>query len=182
MRWVTVASDEGPRACGVVQWAICRCQRGRSRDAVDRARALASSGPEWQRRAWDALAQGSRPARSRQRDAAGTRARPAEDRLHRAELSRPRGRERRAGADRAGAFQQIPVRPDRPRCSDRLAQSEPGGRLRGRAGDRDRPQGAAYSAAASPRACRRLRGRPRRLGPRLAAQQAGQAVDGRQDV
>ncbi len=65
---------------------------------------------------------------------------------------------------------------------DRLAPRQQRGRLRGRAGGRHRPGRAAHPPRARPGARRRLRGRPRRLGPRLAAQQAGQAVDGRQDV
>ena len=41
---------------------------------------------------------------------------PQKDHLHRAELSRPRRRERRAGTDGAGALQQVPDGPDRPRA------------------------------------------------------------------
>ena len=55
MRWVTVASEQGPRACGCGEWQVCRCQRGRSRDARRRVRELLELGTDWQRRAWAAL-------------------------------------------------------------------------------------------------------------------------------
>ncbi len=124
MRWVTVASEEGPRACGVVNGEYVDVNAA-DPEMPATVRELLELGPDWQRRAWAALAHGSRPARSRPRDAAGAGARPPQDRLHRAELSRPRRRERRAGADRAGALQQVPDGLDRPRCADRLAQGEP---------------------------------------------------------
>ena len=181
MRWVTVASEEGPRACGVVNGQYIDVNAADPEMPATCARA-AATGAGMAAPGVGRSSERSRPTRSCQRDTTGTRARPAEDRLHRAELSRPCRRERRARADRAGPVQQVPVRLDRSRRPDRLARREPGGRLRGRAGGGHRPQGAAHSPAASPRACRRLCRRPRRVRPRLAAQQAGQTMDGRQDV
>ncbi len=40
MRWVTVATRRGAEGLRRGQWAVCRCQRGRSRDARDGARTL----------------------------------------------------------------------------------------------------------------------------------------------
>ena len=122
MRWVTVATEEGPRACGVVNGQYVDVNAA-DPEMPATVRELLELGPEWQRRAWAALPKGVVRHDPANVDAAGTGARRPQDRLHRAELSRPRRRERRAGADGAGALQQVPDRPDRPRCPHRLAQA-----------------------------------------------------------
>jgi 2-keto-4-pentenoate hydratase/2-oxohepta-3-ene-1,7-dioic acid hydratase in catechol pathway len=58
MRWVTVASDEGPRACGVVQGQYVDVNAA-DPEMPSTVRELLELGPEWQRRAWGALAKGA---------------------------------------------------------------------------------------------------------------------------
>ncbi len=57
MRWVTVASDEGPRACGVLYGQYIDVNAADS-EMPATVRELLELGPEWQQRAWDALPKG----------------------------------------------------------------------------------------------------------------------------
>jgi 2-keto-4-pentenoate hydratase/2-oxohepta-3-ene-1,7-dioic acid hydratase in catechol pathway len=57
MRWVTVATAEGPRACGVVNGQYVDVNAA-DREMPSRVRDLLELGPEWQRRAWDSLPKG----------------------------------------------------------------------------------------------------------------------------
>ena len=54
MRWVTVASEEGPRACGVVNGEYIDVNAA-DPEMPASVRELLALGLEWQRRAWDAL-------------------------------------------------------------------------------------------------------------------------------
>lgn len=58
MRWVTVASEDGPRACGVVHGQYIDVNAA-DPEMPSTVRELLQLGPEWQRRAWDALPQGA---------------------------------------------------------------------------------------------------------------------------
>jgi 2-keto-4-pentenoate hydratase/2-oxohepta-3-ene-1,7-dioic acid hydratase in catechol pathway len=57
MRWVTVATEEGPRACGVVNGQYVDVNAA-DREMPATVRGLLELGPAWQRRAWDALPAG----------------------------------------------------------------------------------------------------------------------------
>jgi 2-keto-4-pentenoate hydratase/2-oxohepta-3-ene-1,7-dioic acid hydratase in catechol pathway len=57
MRWVTVASEEGPRACGVVDGQYVDVNAA-DPGMPTSVRGLLELGTEWQRRAWDALTNG----------------------------------------------------------------------------------------------------------------------------
>jgi 2-keto-4-pentenoate hydratase/2-oxohepta-3-ene-1,7-dioic acid hydratase in catechol pathway len=57
MRWVTVASAEGPRACGVVDGQYVDVNAA-DPEMPASVRGLLELGTEWQRRAWDALTKG----------------------------------------------------------------------------------------------------------------------------
>jgi 2-keto-4-pentenoate hydratase/2-oxohepta-3-ene-1,7-dioic acid hydratase in catechol pathway len=57
MRWVTVATDEGPRACGVVNGQYVDVNAA-DHEMPTTVRGLLELGPDWQRRAWDALPRG----------------------------------------------------------------------------------------------------------------------------
>jgi 2-keto-4-pentenoate hydratase/2-oxohepta-3-ene-1,7-dioic acid hydratase in catechol pathway len=54
MRWVTVATDEGPRACGVVHGEYIDVNSA-DPEMPATVRELLELGPEWQHRAWAAL-------------------------------------------------------------------------------------------------------------------------------
>jgi 2-keto-4-pentenoate hydratase/2-oxohepta-3-ene-1,7-dioic acid hydratase in catechol pathway len=58
MRWVTVASEEGPRACGVVNGEYIDVNAA-DPEMPASVRELLALGLEWQRRAWDALPSGA---------------------------------------------------------------------------------------------------------------------------
>jgi 2-keto-4-pentenoate hydratase/2-oxohepta-3-ene-1,7-dioic acid hydratase in catechol pathway len=58
MRWVTVASEEGPRACGVVNGEYIDVNAA-DPEMPATVRELLALGLEWQRRAWDALPRGA---------------------------------------------------------------------------------------------------------------------------
>ena len=181
MRWVTVLTEHGPRACGVWQGEYVDVNAA-DPEAPSSVRGLLELGPAGQQRAWDALARGPKrydPARA-------TLLAPIPD---------PRkiiclGLNYRDHAAESGMA--IPTEPILfskyataligHRGRDRPARSQRAGRLRGRAGDRHRPGGPAHPPRAGHGARGRLHRRPRRLGTRLAAEQAGQAVDGRQDL
>jgi 2-keto-4-pentenoate hydratase/2-oxohepta-3-ene-1,7-dioic acid hydratase in catechol pathway len=67
VRWVTVATDRGPRACGVVQGQYVDVSAA-DPEMPSSVRELLALGPEGQRRAWRALHRGPmtyEPARSR---------------------------------------------------------------------------------------------------------------------
>ena len=57
MRWVTVETEEGPRACGVWQGQYVDVNAA-DPDVPATVRELLALGHEWQRRAWSALARG----------------------------------------------------------------------------------------------------------------------------
>ena len=57
MRWVTVQTEEGPRACGVWQGQYVDVNAANPEFPAD-IRSLLALGHEWQRRAWGALAHG----------------------------------------------------------------------------------------------------------------------------
>jgi 2-keto-4-pentenoate hydratase/2-oxohepta-3-ene-1,7-dioic acid hydratase in catechol pathway len=57
MRWVTVASDEGPRACGLFGGEYVDVNAANP-EMPATVRGLLELGLEWQRRAWKSLAQG----------------------------------------------------------------------------------------------------------------------------
>jgi 2-keto-4-pentenoate hydratase/2-oxohepta-3-ene-1,7-dioic acid hydratase in catechol pathway len=57
MRWVTVASEEGPRACGVYNGQYVDVNAA-DPEMPATVRGLLELGPEWQRRAWAALPNG----------------------------------------------------------------------------------------------------------------------------
>ena len=57
MRWVTVATEEGPRACGVVNGEYVDVNAA-DPEMPATVRELLELGPEWQRRAWAALPEG----------------------------------------------------------------------------------------------------------------------------
>src|SRR5271156_4325461 len=57
MRWVTVASEEGPRACGVLHGEYIDVNAA-DPEMPATVRQLLELGSEWQRRAWDALPAG----------------------------------------------------------------------------------------------------------------------------
>ena len=57
MRWVTVASDEGPRACGVINGEYIDVNAA-DREMPSTVRGLLELGPDWQRRVWAALPRG----------------------------------------------------------------------------------------------------------------------------
>ena len=116
MRWVTVATEEGPRACGVVNGQYVDVNAA-DPEMPATVRELLELGPDWQRRAWDALPEGVVRHDPANIDAAGSCARCPQDRLHRAQLSRPRRRERRAGADGTDPLQQVPDHSDRPQAT-----------------------------------------------------------------
>jgi 2-keto-4-pentenoate hydratase/2-oxohepta-3-ene-1,7-dioic acid hydratase in catechol pathway len=58
MRWVTVASEDGPRACGVVNGQYIDVNAA-DPEMPATVRGLLQLGPEWQRRAWAALPRGA---------------------------------------------------------------------------------------------------------------------------
>jgi 2-keto-4-pentenoate hydratase/2-oxohepta-3-ene-1,7-dioic acid hydratase in catechol pathway len=58
MRWVTVQSEEGPRACGVVNGQYIDVNAA-DPEMPTTVRELLELGPEWQRRAWAALPKGA---------------------------------------------------------------------------------------------------------------------------
>ena len=181
MRWVTVASEEGPRACGVVNGEYIDVNAA-DPEMPATVRGLLELGPEWQRRAWAALPRGS-----------SATIRPTCKLL--APVPDPRkivciGLNYRDHAAESG----VPV-PTEPVLFSKYPTA-----LIGHGGPIVLPtvshevdyeaelvvvigrKGRHIPPRAGPRICRRLCRRPRRLRPRLAAQQAGQAVDGRQDV
>jgi 2-keto-4-pentenoate hydratase/2-oxohepta-3-ene-1,7-dioic acid hydratase in catechol pathway len=57
MRWVTVATEDGPRACGVVNGQYVDVNAA-DREMPASVRGLLELGTEWQRRAWAALPNG----------------------------------------------------------------------------------------------------------------------------
>ena len=57
MRWVTVASDEGPRACGVFNGEYIDVNAA-DPEMPSTVRGLLELGLDWQRRAWAALPRG----------------------------------------------------------------------------------------------------------------------------
>ena len=57
MRWVTVASEEGPRACGVINGEYIDVNAA-DPEMPRTVRGLLELGPDWQRRAWAALPRG----------------------------------------------------------------------------------------------------------------------------
>ncbi len=57
MRWVTVATDEGPRACGVINEQYIDVNAADSESPTS-VRELLDLGPQWQRRVWAALPRG----------------------------------------------------------------------------------------------------------------------------
>jgi 2-keto-4-pentenoate hydratase/2-oxohepta-3-ene-1,7-dioic acid hydratase in catechol pathway len=57
MRWVTVATEEGPRACGVINGQYVDVNAA-DHEMPTTVRGLLELGPDWQRRAWDALPRG----------------------------------------------------------------------------------------------------------------------------
>ncbi len=57
MRWATVQSEEGPRACGVVNGQYVDVNAA-DPEMPATVRELLESGPDWQRRAWAALPNG----------------------------------------------------------------------------------------------------------------------------
>jgi 2-keto-4-pentenoate hydratase/2-oxohepta-3-ene-1,7-dioic acid hydratase in catechol pathway len=57
MRWVTVASEEGPRACGVINGEYIDVNAA-DHEMPSTVRGLLEMGPDWQRRAWAALPRG----------------------------------------------------------------------------------------------------------------------------
>ena len=57
VRWVTIQTERGPRACGVWQGQYVDVNAA-DPEAPSSVRELLALGPEWQRRAWRALAQG----------------------------------------------------------------------------------------------------------------------------
>jgi 2-keto-4-pentenoate hydratase/2-oxohepta-3-ene-1,7-dioic acid hydratase in catechol pathway len=57
MRWVTVASDESPRACGVLNGEYIDVNAA-DPEMPSTVRGLLELGPDWQRRAWAALPRG----------------------------------------------------------------------------------------------------------------------------
>ena len=63
MRWVTVASEEGPRACGVFNGQYVDVNAA-DPEMPATVRGLLELGPDWQRRAWAALPRRGRPPRS----------------------------------------------------------------------------------------------------------------------
>ena len=181
VRWVTVATEQGPRACGVVHERYVDLN-GADPQMPSSMRELLGLAPDQQRKAWSLLDRGTLSYE------------PAKTRLL-APVPDPRkiiciGLNYRDHAAESG----VPVPPEPVLFSkypttlighlDRIVLprvSQRGG-LRGRAGDRHRPGRKAHLSAECPRPRRRLHGWPRRLGARLAAQEAGQAMDGRQDV
>jgi 2-keto-4-pentenoate hydratase/2-oxohepta-3-ene-1,7-dioic acid hydratase in catechol pathway len=58
MRWVTVASDEGPRACGVIKGEYIDVNAA-DPEMPSTVRGLLELGTDWQRRAWTALPRGA---------------------------------------------------------------------------------------------------------------------------
>jgi 2-keto-4-pentenoate hydratase/2-oxohepta-3-ene-1,7-dioic acid hydratase in catechol pathway len=58
MRWVTVQSEEGPRACGVVNGQYIDVNAA-DPEMPTTVRELLELGPDWQRRAWAALPKGA---------------------------------------------------------------------------------------------------------------------------
>ena len=138
VRWVSVATDQGPRACGLVEGHYVDV------NAADSAmpsslRELLRRGPDAQRKAWSALRSGTVTY-----EPASTRLLPP--------VPDPRkiiciGLNYRDHAAESGVpvppepvlFSKYPTSLDRPSRSDRPATGEPRGRLRGRAGRGDRP-------------------------------------------
>jgi hypothetical protein len=57
MRWVTVATEDGPRACGVLNGQYVDVNAA-DREMPATVRELLELGPDWQRRAWGALPKG----------------------------------------------------------------------------------------------------------------------------
>src|SRR3954467_14727122 len=57
MRWVTVATEEGPRACGVYQGEYIDVNAA-DPEMPSSVRELLELGREWERRAWAALSRG----------------------------------------------------------------------------------------------------------------------------
>src|SRR5689334_17178286 len=57
MRWVTVATDEGPRACGAYQGEYIDVNAA-DPEMPSSVRDLLELGHEWERRAWAALPRG----------------------------------------------------------------------------------------------------------------------------
>ena len=57
MRWVTVATNEGPRACGVLGGEYIDVNAA-DPEMPRTVRGLLKLGPEWQRKAWESLPQG----------------------------------------------------------------------------------------------------------------------------
>ena len=57
MRWVTVASEEGPRACGVINGEYIDVNAA-DPEMPSTVRGLLELGLDWQRRAWAALPRG----------------------------------------------------------------------------------------------------------------------------
>ena len=74
MRWVTVASDEGPRACGVVNGQYIDVNAA-DPEMPATVRELLGAGARMAAPGVGRSSRGSRPPRSRQRDVTGTRAR-----------------------------------------------------------------------------------------------------------
>ena len=120
MRWVTVASDEGPRACGVINGEYIDVNSA-DPEMPSTVRGLLELGPDWQRRAWAALPRGV------------VRHDPANVKLL-APVPDPRkivciGLNYRDHAAESGVpvptepilFSKYPTDPDRPWCSDRFA-------------------------------------------------------------
>ena len=181
MRWVTVATEEGPRACGVVNGQYVDVNAA-DREMPATVRDLLELGPDWQRRAWDAL-----PAGVVRHDPANvTLLAPVPD----ARKIVCIGLNYRDHAAESG----VPV-PTEPILFSKYPTTLIGHGapivLPGVSHEVDFEaelvvvigrKGRHISAAAGLRVCRRLCRRPRRVRPRLAAQQARQAVDGGQDV
>ena len=181
MRWVTVATEDRAEGLRLYQGEYMDVNAA-DPELPSSVRELLELGPGWERRAWAALPKGV------------VRHDPANVRLM-APVPDPQkivciGLNYRDHAAESG----VPV-PDEPVLFSKYPTTLIGHRdtivlprvshevdyeaelvvVIGRGG-RQIPRRAGF------RACRGLRRRPRRLGPRLAAQQARQAVDGRQDV
>ena len=60
MRWVTVATEHGPRACGVVNGKYVDVNAA-DPEMPSTVRELLELGTEWQRQAWDSLQRGGLP-------------------------------------------------------------------------------------------------------------------------
>ena len=60
MRWVTVATEQGPRACGVVNGKYVDVNAA-DPEMPSTVRELLELGTEWQRQAWDSLQRGGLP-------------------------------------------------------------------------------------------------------------------------